>query len=205
MTAAHRLRRVGLPLVAAALIGGVLGVQFASGAGDFVPLASANPCAVRTASSVSTGIDGLTERLVLLGLDGAACRLGVSRETLTLELAQGGSPSAGQVNAVRAGLLRAVDLMQQNHSLPPASDLVGEALDRSDLNGFLKTAIRAVLDSVVDRAISTDDVLRRTVNNLDLRTVLTHLSNPDDLNRQVNTAVTKAVQQALVARLRDLL
>ena len=92
------------------------------------------------------GVDrhrGLAERLVLLGLDGAACRLGVSREALTLQLAEPGTPTDAQVNAVRAGLLEAVDRMKADGTLPPASELVDEALDDSDLNGFVKAAIRA--------------------------------------------------------------
>jgi hypothetical protein len=198
-------RAVALPVIAAALVVGVLGVQLAHGGGDFVPLAPANPCAVRSATSVSTGIDGLTERLVLLGLDGAACRLGISREALTLQLAQSSEPTDPQVNALRAGLLEAVDRMQQDGSLPPASQLVDEALDSSDLNGFVKGLIRALPDSVINQALKTDDVLRRTINGLDLRTLLANVNNPDDLTRQINAAVTTAVEQALVARLRDLL
>ena len=171
-----------------------------------MPLPPANPCAVRTATSVSTGIDGLTEQLVLLGLDGAACRLGISREALTLQLAQSPEPRTdAQVNALRAGLLEAVDRMQQAGSLPPASQLVDEALDSSDLNGFVKGLIRALPDSVINQALKTDDVLRRTINGLDLRELLANVNNPDDLTRQINAAVTTAVEQSLVARLRDLL
>ena len=72
MTAGARVR--ALPVLAAVLVSGVLGVQVAHGGGDFTPPQPADPCAARTVTSVSTGIDGLGERLVLLGLDGAACR-----------------------------------------------------------------------------------------------------------------------------------
>ena len=205
MSAARTLRAAALPVIAAALVCGVLGVQLAHGGGDFAPLRPANPCAVHSATSVSPGIDGLTERLVLLGLDGAACRLGVSRETLTLQLAQSSEPTDAQVNALRAGLLGAVDQMQADGSLPPASQLVDEALDSSDLNGFVKAAIRALPDSVINQALKTDDVLRRTINGLDLRTLLANLDSPDDLTQQINAAVTKAVEQALIDRLRGLL
>ena len=200
-----KLRLAALPVLAVALVVGVLGVQVAHGGGTFVPLQPADPCAVRAVSSTSTGIDGLTEELVLLGLDGAACQLGVSREALILQLAQQGEPTDAQVNALRAGLLQAVDRMQADGSLPPASDLVDEALDRSNLNGFLKTAIRALPDSVIDNALKTDDVLRRTINQLDLRAVLANLSNSGDLTKQINSAITKAVEQALLARLREIL
>ena len=95
--------------------------------------------------------------------------------------------------------------MKADGTLPPASALVDEALDRSNLNGFLKTAIRALPDSFIDSNLKTDDVLRRTINQLDLRAVLNNLSNSDDLTKQINSAITKAVEQALIARLRDVL
>src|SRR5262245_14183808 len=205
MTSAANLRAVALPVVAAALVSGVLGVQIANGGGDFTPTRSASPCAHRAVTSVSTGIEGLSEQLVLLGLDGAACRLHVTREALALELAQSRQPTDAQVNAVRAGLLDAVNRMQAEGKLPPASELTDEALDASNLNGFVKAAIRALPDSLINSALKTDDVLRRTINDLDLRALLANLNDPDELSRQINAAVTKAVKDALVARLRDLL
>lgn len=198
-------RAWALPALALALVAGVLGVQVGSGGGDYVPLRAADPCAQRPVTSVSTGIQGLTERLVLLGLDGAACRLGVTREALTLQLAQQRRPTDAQVGALRAGLLGAVARMKADGTLPPASALTDEALANSDLNGFLKAAIRALPDSVVDRAVHTDDVLRRTIDGLDLRSLLSNLDDPDALNRQVNAAVTQAVKDSLLAGLRGLL
>ena len=205
MTSAGNLRAAVLPVLAAALVSGVLGVQIANGGGDFVPARAADPCAARTVTSVSTGIDGLTERLVLLGLDGAACRLGITREALTLKLATPAGRSAAEVKALRAGLLGAVDRMKADGSLPPASDLADEALDKADLPGLVKILIRALPDSLINGALKTDDVLRRTINNLDLRAVLADLNDPDQLNRRINDAVTQAVKDSLVARLRDLL
>jgi len=198
-------RLVGLPAVALVLVSGVLGVQLANGGGTFEPLRSADPCVARHVTSKATGMDALTERLVLLGLDGAACRLHVSREALTLELAQPGPRTDAEVDALRAGLLAAVQRMKDDGTLPPASDLVDEALDNADLNGFLEAAIRALPDSVVNAAVKVDDVLTRTIRDLDLRTVLSELDDQHDLNQQLNAAVTRAVKASLVARLRDLL
>lgn len=198
-------RAVLLPVFAAALVGGLLGGQLASGGGDFVPTRAADPCAARVVRSVSTGIEGLTERVVLLGLDGAACRLGVTREALILKLATPGTRTPAEINALRAGLLGAVDRMKADGTLPPASALTDDALDNADLPGFVKTLIRLLPDSVINGALKTDDVLKRTINNLDLRAVLADLNNPDDLNRRINAAVTRAVKDSLVARLRDLL
>jgi hypothetical protein len=194
-----------LPTVALVLVGGVLAVQVNHGGGRFEPLHPADPCVARTVTSRSGGMEGLTERLVLLGLDGAACRLHVSREALTLELAQPGPRTDAEIDALRQGLLQAVERMKDDGSLPPASDLVDEAMENADLNGFLKALIRALPDSVVDAAVKTDDVLVRTINDLDLRTLLANLDDQHDLNTQVNAAVTQAVKDSLVARLRDLL
>jgi hypothetical protein len=205
MTSAATLRTAALPAIAALLVSGVLGVQLANGGGDFAPTRAADPCVHRTVTSVSTGIEGLGERLVLLGLDGAACRLGMTREALTLELAQSRTPTEDQVTALRGGLLEAVDRMKADGSLPPAAELTDEALDNSDVNIFIKTAIRALPDALINSALKTDDVLRRTIKGLDLRTVLTNLDDSAELTAQINAAVTKAVKASLVARLRDLL
>jgi hypothetical protein len=198
-------RLLALPALALGLVLGVLGVQVANGGGSYEPLHPADPCTPRHVTSRATGIDGLTERLVLLGLDGAACRLGVSREALTLELAQPGPRTDAQVDALRAGLLGAVRQMKSDGTLPPASSLVDEALDNSDLNPFVKAAIRALPDSVVDSALKTDDVLTRTITDLDLRALLANLDDEQDLNTQLNAAVTQAVKDSLVARVRGLL
>ena len=200
-----RLSVAGLPALAVVLVSGVLWVQLANGGGTFEPLQPADPCVERTVTSRDEGIEGLTERLVLLGIDGAACRLGVSREALTLELAQPGPRTDEQVDALREGLRSAVGRMKDEGTLPPASDLVDEAMENADLNDLLKTLIRALPDSVVDGAVKTDDVLLRTIDDLDLREVLENLDDQDDLNRQVEAAVTQAVQDSLVARVRDLL
>ncbi|GAB3246917.1 hypothetical protein [Nocardioides dilutus] len=199
------LRMAGLPAVALVLVSGVLGVQMANGGGDFEPLRPADPCAERSVTSQAEGIDGLTERLVLLGIDGAACRLQVSREALTLELAQPGPRTDAQVDALREGLVAAVGRMKDDGSLPPASELVEEAMDNADLNGFLEAAIRALPDALVNAAVKTDDVLIRAIKDLDLRLILENLDDQHALNAQMEAAVTQAVKDSLVARLRDLI
>jgi hypothetical protein len=199
------LRFTALPVLAVALVAGVLAVQVGHGGGSFEPLHPADPCVEREVTSRAEGIDALTERLVLLGIDGAACRLHVSREALTLELAQSDDPTDAQVDALRGGLHDAVHRMKADGTLPPISSFVDEALDNADLNGFLKAAIKALPDSVIDAALKTDDVLDRTIDDLDLRELLANVDDQDDLNRQVEAAVTQAVKDSLVDRLRNLL
>ena len=95
--------------------------------------------------------------------------------------------------------------MEDDGSLPPASELVDEALESADLSDFVKTLIRALPDSLVNAAVRTDDVLTRTINDLDLRALLANLDDQNDLTQQVEAAVTQAVKDSLAARLRDLL
>ena len=183
----------------------MLGVQLAHGGGSYEPIRPADPCRARAVTSTAGGIDGLSERLVLLGLDGAACSLGVSREQLALTLAQRTPSRTARSTPCTPGLLSAVTRMKDDGSLPPASDLVDEALDSTDLNEFVKAAIRALPDAVVDAALKTDDVLDRTIDDLDLRALLANVDQPDELDHQVTVAVTQAVKESLAARLRDLL
>ncbi|MCD4534364.1 hypothetical protein LRP67_09745 [Nocardioides sp. cx-169] len=199
-----RLRAAGLPALAVALVGGVLAVQLANGGGSFEPLRPADPCVQREVASRADGIEGLTERLVLLGVDGAACRLGVGREALTLELAQSDDPTDAEIEALHDGLVAAVRRLEEEGTLPPPSELVHEALDNADLNGLLEAAIRALPDSVIDAALKTDDVLVRAIDDLDLRELLANLEDQDDLNRQLEGAITQAVKDSLAARVRDL-
>lgn len=200
-----RLRAAILPAAAAVAVSVVLGVQVANGGGDFAPARTADPCHVRVIEPVATGIEALGTRLVLLGLDGAACRLDMSREALVLELALRGERSDAEIDAMRSGLLDAVDRMKADGTLPPASDLVDEALTNADLPGYVKALIRRLPDSLVNGALKTDDVLRRAIEDLDLRALLSDLNDPDDITRMINAAVTQAVKDSLVARLRDLL
>jgi hypothetical protein len=201
----RHLRAAGLPAVAVVLVSGVLATQLAYGGRTYEPLRPADPCAARTVTSQSEGIDGLTERLVLIGVDNAACTLGVSREAFTLDLAGPGDPTDAQIDALRGGLLSAVDEMKADGTLPPASSLVDEALESADLDDWVKTLIRALPDSVVDAALKTDDVLTRAIEDLDLRALLANLDDPGELNAQVEAAVTRAVKDSLADRLRDLL
>jgi hypothetical protein len=200
----RRLRAARLPAIALVLVSGVLAIQLAHGGLTYEPLQPADACATRTVTSQSEGIDGLTERLVLIGVDEAACTLGVSREAFTLELAAGDEPTDAEIDALHRGLLSAVQRMKDDGSLPPASDLVDEALDSADLNDFVKALIRALPDSVINSALKTDDILTRTIDNLDLRELLTNLNDQDDLNQQIEAAVTQAVKDSITDRLKDL-
>lgn len=197
-------RWIGLPAAALLLVIATLAVQLAHGGGTYEPLKPADACVERPVTSQADGIDGLTERLVLIGLDEAACTLGTSREALTLELARSDEPTDAQVDALRGGLTEAVARMKADGTLPKASALVDEVLDDADLNGLVERIIRALPDSVVDGALKTDDVLDRTIDELDVRALLDDVDDPSAVNDRVEAAVTQAVKDSLRARLRDL-
>jgi hypothetical protein len=190
-----------LPLGAAALVAVVLGGQVAAGGWDLGPDRGANPCRDRAVAPMSPGLEGLGEALVLLGLDGAACRLHITREALVLRLAQPRARTEGEVDAVRGGLRDAVERMNADGKLPPASSLVNEVLENSTLPGLARTAIRALPDSLINNRLPTVEVLRRTVDDLDVRALLVHVTAPKELQTVVAAAVTRAVKEQLLAGL----
>lgn len=198
-------RALTLPALAIALSAGVLGVQAANGGGDFAPVRAADPCVPREVTAASTtSIDALGELLVLYGLDGAACRLGESREAYVLGLGLATDFTDPEIAALRGGLLDAVERLRSEGRLPPASALADEALAEADLNPIVKRLVQALPDGVVNSALRTDDVLRRAVTDLDLRTLLDELEDPAEVQRLITAAITEAVKDSLRARLRDL-
>jgi hypothetical protein len=138
-------------LVALLLAGVILvAVELGMGAIDTGPTV-ANPCQPRTPFPGS-GIDAAIQRIVLNGLDGAACRLHTTREGLVLSLrSSGGSVHFDKHTtevAVRAGLLRAVD----------------EAERRGDIPGFVAPIARRIIrstpiDKLVQGGFSLSDLL----------------------------------------------
>jgi hypothetical protein len=141
-----------LALLAAAVA--LIGVELGKGAAQSVSPPLANPCRARSPFP-GGGVDAAVQRIVLDGLDGAACKLGTTREKLVLSL----EPATGVriehadrsmvEAAIRAGLLRAVD----------------EAERRGDLPGFLATVARRVIetapiDSLIRGGIALRDLFR---------------------------------------------
>jgi hypothetical protein len=196
------MREFTLPLVAVLLVTAVLGVQIAAGGGDYVPRRPADPCAARPIPAIAPHLEPVAERVVLLGLDGAACRLGISRERLVLALADTRSLDPGAPAALEAGLRDAVDRLEREGRLPKVSQLLPEALDQSNLPGIAKTVIGAIPDSVVDSALPTGPLLRRAVGELDVNRLVHDLDNPDRLEPAVRSAILRAARDQILDRLR---
>lgn len=142
-------------------------VYLAAGGASYTPAQAQDPCQPREWRDPD-GLRELAEQFSLSALDGAACRLGVSRETLARALA---TPEARErfgerydiseaelAEAVRSGLLRAVDDAEEAGALTPllaaplrsalrdiplerAIELVNDAADLlENLEGFLDPA-----------------------------------------------------------------
>ncbi len=112
-------------IVAAAAL---VGTYLAAGGSSYTPAKTQDPCKHRAWRSPE-GLQQIAEQFTLSALDGAACQLGVSRETLARALA---TPEARErfterydisdaklARAVRAGLLRAVDDAEEAGALNP--------------------------------------------------------------------------------------
>jgi len=105
---------------------GVVAAYLIAGGGSYKPLAVADPCEPRSPEVLAER--GVFEGILLSGLDGAACELGVSREELATALADEGAlndfaeahgiDQAAIEDAVRAGLVRAVDDAEAQGRLP---------------------------------------------------------------------------------------
>jgi hypothetical protein len=196
------VRRLALPLIAVLLVAAVLGVQVAAGGGQYTPLRSANPCEPRPVPPIPAQLEPLAEQIVLLGLDGAACQLGISRERLVLALAETRSLNPHQSAALKAGLLDAVDRLDREGRLPKVSQLLPQALDQANLPGIVKTIIGAIPDTVINNLLPTAPLLRQTVDGLDINRLLRELNDPSQLNSALESAILQAALRQVLDRLR---
>ena len=196
------MRGLALPLIAVLLVAAVLGVQVAAGGGHYVPRRPADPCAPRAVPAIPARLEPLAERIVLLGLDSAACQLGISRERLVLALADTRTLDPRAPAALKAGLRNAVDRLDREGRLPKVSKLLPEALDQADLPGIAKTIIAAIPAGLVDNALPTAPLLRRTIDELDVARLLHELHDPRQLNSAVRSAILQAALRQILDRLR---
>lgn len=117
-------------LIAAAAVASLLlvGTYLALGGSSYEPAAVEDPCDPRPWRSPD-GVEASAEQFALSALDGAACELQVTRETLAVALAtdesrqrfaaEYGIDDARLEQAVRAGLVRAVDDAEAADALSP--------------------------------------------------------------------------------------
>ena len=196
------MRRLALPLIAVLLVAAVLGVQVAAGGGHYAPLRPANPCTPQPVPPIPAQLQPLAEQIVLLGLDNAACQLGISRERLVLALAESRSLDPRESAALKAGLVDAVDRLDREGRLPKVSQLLPQVLDQASLPGIAKTIIEAIPDSLVDNLLPTAPLLRQTVDELNINGLLHELNDPSQLNSALESAILQAALRQILGRLR---
>jgi hypothetical protein len=196
------VRAFVLPTIAVVLVAAVLGIELAAGGAAYGPRPSADPCQPRPLPAARSGLDPLLEEIVLVGLDNAACRLGVSRERLVLSLAASQTMDPAAPAALKAGLRDAVDRLDRAGRLPKASQLLPEVLHRANLPGIVTSAIGLVPDSVIDSTLPTAPLLRRTIDGLNVTALLGEFGDPSRLQSSIESALLRAAEGEIVARLR---
>lgn len=196
------MRRLTLPLIAVLLVAAVLGVQVAAGGGHYVPRRPANPCTPRPIPPIQSQLEPLAEQIVLVGLDNAACRLGISRERLVLALADPRSLDPRAPGALRAGLLDAVNRLDREGRLPKVSQLLPSLLAGAGVSGIAKAIVDAIPPGIVDSTLPTAPVLRRTIDELDVKQLLHELNDPSKLDSALQSAILHAALQQILARVR---
>jgi len=120
----------GRVLIAGSIVASVLlvGAYLAAGGSSYEPEKTQDPCKPREWTNPQS-LGQIANQFTISALDGAACQLGVSRETLARALA---TPEARRrfterygiddeklARAVRAGLVRAVDDAEEAGALSP--------------------------------------------------------------------------------------
>lgn len=152
----------GAFLVVAAIVVSValVGAYLAAGGSSYEPAKTQDPCKPRPWRNPE-GLAEIAQQFSLSALDGAACELGVSRETLARALAtrelreeftrRYKIDEAELARAVRAGLLRAVD----------------DAERAGAINPLLAAPLRATLRQIpIDQAIELIQNARSLLDNL---------------------------------------
>ncbi len=122
-------------------------VYLALGGASYAPAKVANPCAHREWRNPK-GLEKVAEQIVLSALDGAACKLGVSREEIVLAFAgrdslkrfarEHGISERELEELVRSGLLRAVDDAERAGAInATVADLLRGIARRIPVGGLL--------------------------------------------------------------------
>ncbi len=138
------MRAIALAAAAAATL---VVVYLALGGASYAPAKVADPCVQREWRNPK-GVEEVAEQIVLSALDGAACKLGVSREEIVLafgsrdslnRFARKHGLSGKQLDElVRSGLVRAVDDAEQAGAISPTTaDLVRGVVKRVPVSGLL--------------------------------------------------------------------
>ena len=139
------MRAIALSVAASVVL---IVVYLALGGASYAPAKVADPCATRDWRDPQ-GLAEVGEQIVLSGLDGAACELGVSREEMVLALANSdtreqfarehGISDQQLEQLVRDGLMRAIEDAVEADAMNPT------------IANFLRGLVRSIpVDELVD-------------------------------------------------------
>jgi hypothetical protein len=152
----------GKLLVGSAILASValVAAYLAAGGSSYTPAKTLDPCKPRPWRNPQ-GIQAIAQQFSLSALDGAACKLGVSRETLARALVtqqsrerftrRYGIDDAKLAEAIRAGLVRAVDDAENAGALSPLIAVpLREAVQQLPLDRAIELVqnARSLLDNV---------------------------------------------------------
>jgi len=133
--------------ISAAAAAALVGVYLALGGASYAPAKVADPCVQRQIRNPQ-GLGEVAQQIVLSAIDGAACKLGVSREEVVLAFASRSRLRAfarehhisqGRLEElVRAGLLRSIDDAENVGQLNPSlAGLLRGMVQRIPIGGIL--------------------------------------------------------------------
>lgn len=192
-----------------AVVVAVLAVMWFAGGDDYGPPDPRDPCTAPTGRKLPAEIEAVAERVVLLGTDEAACKLGVTRERLLLGLAGAdsreqladdvGVDQAGLASELKTGLDRGVTRLAEAGDLPKVSAFKSEILEAADIPESLRLVIEATPGALIDSLLPTEGVLHHAVSNIDAQRVIESLDDPDSLEPHLR----KAIQDAAIAEARE--
>jgi len=120
-------------------------VELATGAAEEPGPKIADPCQPREGRT--GGFDATVQRIVLDGLDGAACRLHTTREELVLSLAPGTGVKRRWDEhtvevAIRSGLLRSVDAAERRGDIPSfAAPILRQLVESAPIGRLVRGGI----------------------------------------------------------------
>lgn len=191
-----------LPLLAVLASSALIGGYIAAGGADYAPTVTADPCKPRPLGPRASGIDAVAEQVVVVGVQNAACAVGVTREQLILALPSAadrqalaqrqGITEAELVRALRKGLGDAVGRLDREGRLPSASQLRDSYVGELGLPGVAEAVIRRIPDGLVDGLLPTADVLRTAIGRLDIEDLLAQIDDPRALEAKLRKTITDA-------------
>lgn len=122
----------------------LIAIELLRGASSYGAAKQEDPCTA-TVEFAGEGLDASLQRIVLSGLNGAACELGATRAELVLSFAPAVAPKPIEWDqetierAVRSGLLRAIDDAEERGGIGDlTAAILREIVERAPLDWLIR-------------------------------------------------------------------